>query len=139
MLFQTIVPVFLFLLGVLFLLIGSSFFWNMFWFKRMGIATIAIVTDIKNSNDQNRSGKECPVISYTTENGSNFTYDVGSQYSTPYSIGQKLKIVYSKIDPRRVIIDSFFYTWCAPLVLSVLGAAGMCFGVLQYLKNHIRY
>ncbi len=71
----------------------------------------------------NSTGKSCQVYVSFTSNGKTYCFPLPFRGSgLNYRVGKPLRLVYPKGNPKEVTLNSFFYKWDMPLVLTLIGS-----------------
>jgi hypothetical protein len=132
---RTFFSILLFSLGILFIILGARFLFNMYRFKKTALKATATVIDIKSSTGRNWNKTYSPVLSFKTTDGVTYIYNVSAYYNTNYTIGQQIEVLYSKENPGNVKINSFRYIFMVPVVLLLLGFFGVCISAWLFYKK----
>ena len=124
-----IIYLIIFLSGLLFFFVGLKFLYDLISFTKNATKTIGTVIEIKKSTGRNNVITYSPVIEFEDKFANKHSYDVAEYYSyIKFSIGEKVKIIYSENDYHKVKIDSFFRIYLIPIVLFLLGIFGVIIG-----------
>jgi|LSQX01.2.fsa_nt_gb hypothetical protein len=110
-----------FLLVIALLLAGINLLFRSIEITSNGISVEAEVINIKTK----RIGQKIsytPEISFTTQRGENVRVQLAKSTNYPvYSIGDKVGIIYSQVDPKEVLVDSIFNKYGFPMIFIVVG------------------
>jgi hypothetical protein len=120
--------------GAGFLFFGVHEFKNSLELKQHGLKTEGTVIDLKKHS----SGKKAtymPEIEFITDTGQTVAcvYQISSSRPT-YSVGQRVKIIYSKDNPENFIIDSKM-AFVFPVILILSGAVFVLIVIAVVIKK----
>jgi hypothetical protein len=74
------------------------------------------------------------VLEFATPDGEKHIYDVSRFNYTKYKIGDKIEIVYSKQNPKKVSVDNFYNIFIPPMVVLSLGILCIIVALVIYFK-----
>jgi hypothetical protein len=123
------------LLGIVFLLIGISVLSRNNKIINNGVSVEAQVVNV-NVNRMNKKTYYEPEIRFATVNGETVNAKLNeTSGSSPYSVGDKVKIIYSKDNPNKIIVDSFFSKYGFPVIFITAGALLIIIGLLKVIRR----
>ncbi|MGE5614980.1 MAG: DUF3592 domain-containing protein [Bacillota bacterium] len=123
------------LLGIALLLAGIGLLSRTNRIINNGISVEAQVTNVKVS----RSGKNTyytPEIRFATSEGKTVNTTLNKTTGSPaYSVGDKVRIIYSKDNPNDILVDSFFNKYGFPVIFIMAGFIVLIVGFLQVFRR----
>ncbi|NLG88069.1 MAG: DUF3592 domain-containing protein [Clostridiaceae bacterium] len=123
------------LLGILLLIIGISLMSRSVKFSNRGVSVEARVSDIKVSKSS-KSTSYTPHVTFDTLDGETVSVSLNVRYTnrSPYSVGDKVKIIYLQEDPTTVIMDSFFSKYGLPVIFILAGIVCLFIGAVRLIS-----
>jgi len=122
-------------LGIILLLIGISMMSRTVKFSNRGVSVETKVSDIKVSKSS-KSTSYTPHVTFDTLDGETVSVSLNVKYTnrSPYSVGDKVKIIYLQEDPKTVVIDSFFSKYAFPVIFIAAGIICLFVGVVKIIS-----
>ena len=107
---------------------GAYFAKDVLRLQRHGVAVAGLVVDAKSSHEVSYSDRHgiqestshSATVEFTPEAGAPVRFT--SQTWSRQHIGDQVKVLYSRDDPRDARIDSY-YAWVLPILLGIFGVA----------------
>lgn len=128
------VAVLICIIALLLLFFGAKFLFYTFQFKKKAVKTIGTIIEVRTSTGRTTSITYSPVVEFFTMDGEKQIYDVSRFNYTKYKIGDKIEIVYSKQNPKKVSVDNFYNIFIPPIVVLSLGIICMLTALIIYFK-----
>lgn len=122
------------LMGAIFSIVGVVSLSNNLDLSRNGISAQGTVIDLERHYGTKRKITYKPEIEYTTSDGETVrvVYSIGSN-PPAYSVGEKVKIIYSKDNHEDIVIDSILQIYGLPVIAALVGVviffAGIAIGI----------
>lgn len=125
-----------FLVGVLFLAVGIYLLSNTARMSSNGLSTQAEVVNIKATHNSKKKIEYTPEIRFTTAEGERVNTKLDKTTRPPaYSVGDEVKIIYTKDKPTDILVDSVFNRYAFPALFVILGIVSLFAGVFEVIRG----
>jgi Protein of unknown function (DUF3592) len=114
--------------GIFLLAALSSFFYSVY-FLANSTQTMAVVTEIRESKDNEGGVSQSPVYAYTDATGQKFTGSPSASGGWEFKPGDSISIRYLTNSPHQSRIDGFVHHWMLPLLMGFFSIGIGGFGV----------
>jgi NADH:ubiquinone oxidoreductase subunit 6 (subunit J) len=123
------------ILGIVLLLAGINLLSRSIKITNNGISVEAQVTNVKTKRI-GRKTSYTPEIRFTTSRGETVNVQLQKSTGSPaYSVGDKVSIIYSQDDPKKVLVDTVFNKYGFPIIFMATGIISLLIGVLKIIRK----
>ena len=129
-----ILAIILALPGIVFAIVGGVWWFNVHRFVQSAEHAEGTVIELVESSGNQGGRTFSPVVEYTDHQGKQHKYrsNVNSNPS-PYSVGDKVSILYDRDHPSSATIDHWLYLYLFPLVFGIIAAADLLFVMFLFV------
>ena len=128
-------PIFLLIVGLLFLFFGIKFYVAQAEFKKSAVASTGKVIDVTTNKSKTGGLVYSPVISFTTAANEEVKFNANAYRNENYTIGESIEIIYDPTVPHKVYLNSNQGVYGGVMLLLAAGVVCIIGSVLLYIKN----
>ena len=120
--------------GIIFAIVGGVWWFNVHNFVQSAERTEGTVVELVEKSGDRGGLLYSPVIEYTDQQGQQHKYrSNASSNPSPYSVGDKVPILYDRERPDSANIDHWLYLYLFPWVCLGIAAADLLFVMLLFV------